>query len=51
MNKPLVQIDESGLTREMTDEEYQEHLEFIANAKPSFVYPSPEADDETPSTD
>jgi hypothetical protein len=42
MSKPLIQIDD--LIREMTDEEYAQYLEQIANA-PQL----PEGLDETPS--
>jgi hypothetical protein len=39
MSKPLIQIDDIGTTREMTDEEYAEYEAVIANAEP---LPSPE---------
>jgi hypothetical protein len=39
MTKPLIQIDDIGTTREMTDEEFAEYEAIIANAP---VLPSPE---------
>jgi hypothetical protein len=39
MSKPLIQIDDIGTTREMTDEEFAEYEAIIANAP---VLPSPE---------
>jgi hypothetical protein len=44
MEKPLIQIDD--LVREMTDEEYAQYLEQVANT-PAL----PQAPDETPSAD
>jgi hypothetical protein len=44
MTRPLIQIDD--LVREMTDEEYAQYLEQVANA-PQL----PQATDETPSAD
>jgi hypothetical protein len=32
MSNPLIQIDDIGTTREMTDEEHAQYLEVIANA-------------------
>jgi hypothetical protein len=32
MSKPLIQIDDIGTTREMTDEEYAEYEALIANS-------------------
>lgn len=32
MSNPLIQIDNDGNAREMTDEEYAAYLEIIANA-------------------
>lgn len=40
MKKPLIQIDEIGTAREMTDEEFAEYEATIANAQ---HLPSPEA--------
>jgi hypothetical protein len=34
MSKPLIQIDEIGTTREMTDEEYAEYEALIAGIEP-----------------
>ena len=34
MTKPLIQIDDIGTTREMTDEEYAEYEALNANAQP-----------------
>jgi hypothetical protein len=39
MSKPLIQIDDIGTTREMTDEEFAEYEAIIANA---VVVPSAE---------
>jgi hypothetical protein len=39
MSKPVIQIDDIGTTREMTDEEYAEYEAIIANAS---VLPSAE---------
>jgi hypothetical protein len=39
MSKPLIQIDDIGTTREMTDEELQAYEALIAN---SPALPSPE---------
>jgi hypothetical protein len=39
MTKPLIQIDDVGTTREMTDEEHTAYLESIANAP--IIDPSP----------
>jgi hypothetical protein len=43
MGKPLIQIDDIGTTREMTDEEHRHYLEITAE--------KPEGTDETPSAD
>ena len=40
MSNPLIQIDDIGTTREMTDEEYANYLQGM-----------PEGTDETPSAD
>jgi hypothetical protein len=34
MTKPLIQIDDIGTTREMTDEELEAYEALIADAKP-----------------
>ena len=34
MTKPLIQIDDIGTTREMTDEEYAEYEALFVNAQP-----------------
>jgi hypothetical protein len=39
MTRPLIQIDDIGTTREMTDEEYAEYETLIADA---VGIPSPE---------
>jgi hypothetical protein len=39
MEKPLIQIDDIGTSREMTDEEYAEYEAIYLNAEP---LPSPE---------
>jgi hypothetical protein len=39
MTKPLIQIDDIGTTREMTDEEYAQYEALIADIQP---LPSPD---------
>jgi hypothetical protein len=34
MTKPLIQIDDIGTTREMTDEEYTDYEALFVNAQP-----------------
>jgi hypothetical protein len=46
MSKPLIQIDNIGTAREMTDEEYANYLEMMSDA-PALTEPT----DETPSPD
>jgi hypothetical protein len=40
MSKPLIQIDDIGTTREMTEEEHEYYLELYSNTiTPSIIEP------------